>query len=573
VEVWLDTETLDLARVRDAGYLSKLGHIFQHKYGDPKPQLIISTDTPALRFLLEYGEKLFPGVSILFLDADSEFVASQKLPPNFTGITAFLDIAGTLELALRVHPATQRVAVIIGAGPIDKAYERRARQVLQPFEGSVEFLWLKGMSLDELTVAVHQLPRDSIVLYLVQLEDRNGKNYVPVNMLEILSPEANAPIYGLWDTLLGHGVVGGRMATVEKDGFLAGQMALRVLAGEKPAAIPVVDGRPNPPLFDGRELVRWNIDEARLPAGGQVFYRQPVFWEKYRTWVQVGGLLIGVQALWILALLVNRSRLRRTETCLKEENTLRRAAEAASLKQRRKLEKFSKERSLGLMVTAIAHEINQPLIAVQNYVQAAKQRISSSIDQPAKLTELLEKAREQTGRAGDIIQRIRNLVTSDTPDLHPVPLQSIIEPAVQITTPEIESRGCVVKVQLPEDLPPILADELQIQLVLVNLLRNALRAVKNLEDSADRIIRIQARRISNREVQVEVVDRGPGIPAAMTAELFEPLSSDKGGGMGMGLAICRLIIEGHGGRIWYEPNPSGGAILGFTLRVEKGGQE
>jgi hypothetical protein len=129
VEVWIDTETLDLARVRDASYLGSLSHIFQHKYGDPKPQLIIPTDTPALRFLLEYGEKLFPGVSILFLDVDSEFVASQKLPHIITGITGFLDIAGTLELALRVHPATQQIAVIIGAGPIDEAYERRARQV------------------------------------------------------------------------------------------------------------------------------------------------------------------------------------------------------------------------------------------------------------------------------------------------------------------------------------------------------------------------------------------------------------------------------------------------------------
>jgi signal transduction histidine kinase/ABC-type uncharacterized transport system substrate-binding protein len=572
-EVWLDTETLDLARVRDASYLSNLGHIFQHKYGDPKPQLIIPTGTPALRYLLEYGEKLFPGVSILFLDADSEFVASQKLPPNFTGITAFLDIAGTLELALRVHPATQRIAVIVGVGPIGERFERRARQVLQPFEGSVEFLWLKGMPLDELTAAVHQLPQDSVVLYLAQLQDRNGKSYVPANMLKILSQEANAPMYGLWDTLLGYGVVGGRMVTIEEDGFLAGQMALRILAGEKPATIPVVAARVNPPLFDGRELARWNIDEARLPAGSQVFDRQPVFWEKYRAWIQAGGLLIGVQALWILALLVNRSRLRRARTSLKAENTLRRAAEAASEKQRRKLEQFSKERSLGLMVTAIAHEINQPLIAVQNYVQAAKQRVSSRIDQPAKLTELLEKAGEQTGRVGDIIQRIRNLVTSDTPDLHPAPLQSIIEAAVQIVTPEIESRGCAVKVRLPVDLRPILADELQIQLVLVNLLRNAVHSVKVRENREDRVIRIQARRISDREVQVEVVDRGTGIPAERVAELFEPLSSDKGGGMGMGLAICRLIIEGHGGRIRYEPNPSGGAILGFTLRMEKGGQE
>jgi two-component system sensor kinase FixL len=99
------------------------------------------------------------------------------------------------------------------------------------------------------------------------------------------------------------------------------------------------------------------------------------------------------------------------------------------------------------------------------------------------------------------------------------------------------------------------------------------RSVKTRENLEDRVINIQARRISDREVQVEVLDRGPGIPEERATDLFEPLSSDKAGGMGMGLAICRLIIEAHGGHIGYEPNPSGGAILRFTLRVAKDEQE
>jgi C4-dicarboxylate-specific signal transduction histidine kinase len=252
---------------------------------------------------------------------------------------------------------------------------------------------------------------------------------------------------------------------------------------------------------------------------------------------------------------------------------MRRAAENALSKHRRRLDKFSKERSLGIMATALAHEITQPLIAVQNYVLAAKHRLPTGVEEASKLDELLNKAGQQAGRAGDIIQRIRNLVTSDTPDLHPVPLQSIIEPAVRILESEIENHSCEVEYRLATDLPPVLADELQIQLVLVNLLRNALRSVKFRENMVNRVILIQARRIGDSEVRVEVVDRGPGIPPDRVADIFEPFSSDKGEGMGMGLAICRLIIDAHGGRIRYEPNPSGGAILSFTLRVERDKQE
>jgi signal transduction histidine kinase len=565
MEVWIDTETLDLARVRDASYLNNLRHIFYRKYRDPKPQLIIPTYTPALQFLLDYGEELFPGIPIVFLGADNRFVAARELPPHITGITTYRDIAGTLELALQVHHDTRRVAVIVGAGRIDKDFERDARQAFQPLAGRIEFLWLRGLPSVELTEAVRQLPPDTVILYLVQLEDRNGKRHVPISTLQVLAPAARAPIYGLWDTLLGHGVIGGRMVTIEEDGFQAAQMALRILRGEAPAAVAVIDRSQNRAIFDGRELVRWHIDEERLPADSEVRHRQLSLWEAYRTGIIVTGLVIGAQGLLILALLLNRSRLRRIQAVLRNEYELRRSAETDSLRQRRKLEKFSKERTLGAMATGIAHEVNQPLIAIQNYAQAAKRRLGGTVEQTHKLTELLEKIEQQADRAGDIIQHIRTLVTTDIPEMRPVSLYSIIAQAIRIMEPECEQRGCRVDCEPAAGLPAVRTDELQIQLVLVNLLQNAVYSIKSMEDKADRVVRIEAREINAREVQVSVADRGPGIPPDRAADIFEPFSSDKGDGMGMGLAICRIIIEAHGGRIRYQPNPSGGAIFAFTL--------
>jgi C4-dicarboxylate-specific signal transduction histidine kinase len=325
-------------------------------------------------------------------------------------------------------------------------------------------------------------------------------------------------------------------------------------------------------LADFRQLRHWGIAENLMPEGSEVRYKEVTTWERYRWQILTALSVILVQAVLIGVLMIHRRRLHQTQYELHDEYERRRKAETAVLRVRTKLSRFSKQSSLGVMATAIAHEINQPLIAVQNYVLAARQRLRGDVDQSAKLEELLEKAGQQAGRVGEIIQRIRNLVTRDTPNLRPVLLISVIEQAIRIMEAEIENSGCEVKFRLPENLPPILADELQIQLVLINLLRNALRAVKNLEDSAERIIRIQVSRMSDRNVQVDVVDRGPGIAPARVAEIFAPLYTEMGDGMGMGLAVCQLVIEAHGGRIWYEPNPSGGAILSFTLRVEKGGQ-
>jgi len=419
---------------------------------------------------------------------------------------------------------------------------------------------------------VRLLTRDAVVLYVTMFLDGDGMQYVPREVLRQIAAASAAPVFGVFETYLGHGIAAGSIESYGEQGRRTGELVARVLNGEEPSTIGVQPPVDATYLADFRQLRHWGIAENLMPEGSEVRYKEVTTWERYRWQILTALSVILVQAVLIGVLMIHRRRLHQTQYELHDEYERRRKAETAVLRVRTKLSRFSKQSSLGVMATAIAHEINQPLIAVQNYVLAARQRLRGDVDQSAKLEELLEKAGQQAGRVGEIIQRIRNLVTRDTPNLRPVLLISVIEQAIRIMEAEIENSGCEVKFRLPENLPPILADELQIQLVLINLLRNALRAVKNLEDSAERIIRIQVSRMSDRNVQVDVVDRGPGVAPARVAEIFAPLYTEMGDGMGMGLAVCQLVIEAHGGRIWYEPNPSGGAILSFTLRVEKGGQ-
>jgi signal transduction histidine kinase len=561
----IDIESLDLPRFSDPGYIADLVQVYRRKYAGNLPDLIIPTYTPALEFLLGHGEDLFPGVPVVFCAADSLFVAAREIPPYITGITTAPDTSGTTELALQLHPDARRMAVIVGSGELDRIFEQRARQALQPFEDRVELTWLRGMRLEELLAAVQGLPRNTLILYVLQLEDRTGESHFPFYTTSRLASVANAPIYGLWDTLIGHGIVGGRLITIEDDGFQAAQMGLRILRGEAPTAIPVVYRRTNPVILDGRELVRWNIGEDRLPADIEIRHRQRSAWEEHRTGIMTAVVIIVVQGLMIVALMLSRRRLRQAQTALRDAYARRSEAETIAARLRGRLARFSKQRSLGTMATTIAHEINQPLIAIQNYAQAARRRLQTNVDPAHKLVELFEKIEGQAERAGTITQRVRTLVSEDEPELHPVPLWALLQDVIRIMEPESEARGCRIACEHTADFPAVLADALQVQLVLVNLLRNALRSVCTSEESS-RLIAVDARPLDDREVQVSVMDRGHGVSPERAEAIFEPLYSGTTAGMGMGLAICRDIIDAHGGRIWYEPNPAGGAIFRFTLR-------
>jgi signal transduction histidine kinase/ABC-type uncharacterized transport system substrate-binding protein len=573
LDVEIDSEAPDLKRFYDMGsasfankqQLNWLLHFYRKNYQDRKPNLLMPTDTPALRFLLVHGEELFPGVPIVFVDADRNFVAAQELPPNVTGVTGFLDIRGTLELIQQVHPDTQRVAVIIGSSSYDKAMEREARQVIESYAGQLEFVWLRGMSVDEVVTALNALPEQTVALYLVQTGDRTGKQYVPRSMLQAFAAAASVPVYGLWDTLLEHGIVGGRLATIEEDGYQAAKLAARILQGDAPADLPVIDRLSNPPIFDGVELARWHIREKRLPAGSQIRHRPASTWDELRTGIMTTVAVIVVQGIMIVALLLSRRRLRHARTALQDENDRRREAETMAVWLQGRLARFSKERSLGTMATTIAHEINQPLIAIQNYAQAARRRLQVNTIEAPKLAELVEKIEGQAARAGAITQHVRALVNHDAPDLRPMPLCPLLQEAIQIMAPESEALGCHIACEPVADLTPVLAEALQVQLVLVNLLQNALHSVSACKGS-EKLISVEVCEPGDNEVQVSVTDRGEGVPPERVNEIFEPLYSGKATGMGMGLAICRDIIDAHGGRIWYDPNPEGGAIIRFTLR-------
>jgi len=226
---------------------------------------------------------------------------------------------------------------------------------------------------------------------------------------------------------------------------------------------------------------------------------------------------------------------------------------------------ISRLTAMGEMASTLAHELNQPLSAITNYIKGSKRLLESGTDKNTVMVrEAIDKAAEQALRAGQIIRRLRDFVARGESEYRVEPMSKLVEEACALALVGAKDLGVRVKFEFDPAADLALADRVQIQQVLLNLVRNAIEAMQEL-DKRELTVRVAGG--SDHTVKISVADTGPGIAPELAAQLFQPFVTTKRHGMGVGLSISRTIIEGHGGRIWAEPNPGGGTIFSFTLRA------
>jgi C4-dicarboxylate-specific signal transduction histidine kinase len=218
--------------------------------------------------------------------------------------------------------------------------------------------------------------------------------------------------------------------------------------------------------------------------------------------------------------------------------------------------------ALGEFASAIAHEINQPLTAIATYNNTCLRLLEAGGDS-TEVRDAMEKCRDQARRAGAIIQRLRELLRQPSPSFGAQDLNAVARAAREAAAPEAEESGVTVELALAPKLPAVRADALLIEQVLVNLVRNAVEAVQDLAPARRRVT-IASQANADGSVALSVTDTGEGLRAELREQLFHPFVSDKPGGLGLGLSICRSVIESHGGAIRYEQGAPG-ARFAFTL--------
>ena len=293
------------------------------KYAERPLGAVLTLNDTALRFILRYRERLFPGVPIVYAGATRNWLQSMPtLPPDIVGVPVGFDFAGTVKQALKWHPRATHLVVVIGASKQDD-WEPLVRPEITPILGHVQAEYLIGLTLPALQKHLRELGSDSVVLTFGFFQDGDGHSYLLHDAAALIAAASSAPVYTPVETLLGTGVVGGRVLSYEQMGRQAGQILTRLLSRQ-----PDWQRMPQAPAsvlqVDWRQIKRWGIDPEQIPPDAVVSFRPPTLWQAYRNAVLGAVTIIVLLSVLVASLLLERLRRRAAEIITMQKQHTRR---------------------------------------------------------------------------------------------------------------------------------------------------------------------------------------------------------------------------------------------------------
>jgi signal transduction histidine kinase len=531
-------EYLDAGRFPDRAYQAGFRDFLRLKYSGIRFDLVIAILDVSIQFLEKYRAELFPDTPILFF---GRLEVAPNLP-NATGLTAEVDFAQTVRFARAVHPELNQVFVVSGAAARDKTLERQARAQFRQFEPQIKFTYLSGLATGKLEQRLTALPANSIVFYVLVYEDGDGQVFQPLEYLDRITAIANRPTYSWVDSTLGHGVVGGTMQRLESQIDAIANLALRVLAGESAESLPVKRLDLDVEQVDWRQLRRWGISEARLPAGTQILYRELGMWERYRGYIlSAGGILLAQTAL-IVGLLVQAARRRRAEEQVRrDQEELQRNSERIRDLGGRLLNAQEAERS------RIARELHDD-VGQQMALLAMDLQVLSAFDQDPD-GEAEQLAREALARTDTIAKTLHDL----SHRLHPARLRLIgLVAALNGLRRELthSEKSDTVITFTHEGVPAALPHDLTLCIfrVVQEALQNAVRHGRAKTIS----MHLKGSRSS---LALTIVDDGVGF---VVKDMW---------GTGLGLVSMTERLESIGGTLAVHSSPGAGACIEVSAPI------
>ena len=310
--------SLEIPRNGQEAYQESLAEVFRRKYGGVKMDVVVASSRSAIEFAVRYRDKIFPSAAIVFTAIASNEMEGQKMWPGVTGLTVPVGVGETIDLALRLHPDTKAVAVVVDTpGNVEEYWVSVTHSELLRHQDKVKEIDVVGPPSQQMIERVAALPPHTVVLFELAPQVLNE---LAIGAWDILAAATQRlPTYSPWVALcLDRGCIGGVYEDRRKNLISTGELVARVLNGERPDDIPVIHSSDLQVQVDWRALQRWHIPASALPPGSVILYRPPTFWEQYRKYLMAGIALIVAQALLIIGLLWQRARKQKAEAVLRE---------------------------------------------------------------------------------------------------------------------------------------------------------------------------------------------------------------------------------------------------------------
>ena len=505
--------------------------------GRPKPDMIVTSGGLAAAFARKYRAQLFPDSPTIYAAVDQRFLRDGTFGDNETTVAAANDPAGSISEILRVLPATETVFIVVGSGELGKFWRQEFESEFGRFAPRVHFIWAEGMSYGEMLRRVSTLPPRSAIFFNSFDIDGEGATYPAGRVLTDISARAVAPVFAAQSAELGYGVLGGKMLSIEDIARTTADAALRILGGTSPESIKTAIQPPGPLTFDWRQLQRWGIREASLPAGSVVLFREPSVWDRYK-WIVIGSAsALVAQTALIAALLVNRARRRRAEQSLQEHVAdLRTARMSLSHLSGRLMEAQEEERA------RLARELHDDVSQRMSFLAMDVARLREALtDDTAAAQEHALELQEDVVALGRDIQGISHR-------LHSSKLQVLgLRVAAENFCKELSSRHDLEVEFLQENVPSSPPDR-----VAIGLFRVLQEALSNVvKHSGARKCRIMLRG-TDSELQLEVIDNGRGFDRGVAVS-----------GHGLGLISMQERLNLLDGSVIIHSTPG----VGTTVRA------
>lgn len=536
-----------------------LHSFLKQKYAHRPIDIVVAQSEVSLGFLLKYSDDLFPRVPIVFYSGIRPKPEMLARRPNTTGLVVFANFRKSLDTALQLQPLANQVFVVSGSLERDKRFEAEAREELKDYRRDITINYLTDLSPAELITRTATLPRKSIILYVwQQARDSQGKLLESADVVSLITPTASAPVFAMSSPLIGRGIVGGYVYTLEGGSQRAAEMVRQIAAGTPVDSIPI-EPVPTTPIFDWRELQRWKIDEQALPAGSQVVFKELTFWQLYKWRIVLIAALFLLQTSIIAVLLIERKRRKRAKELLDQLN-----AELETRIEARTAALNAKSRELESFAYSVAHDLKAPLRGIDGYSRLLLEDYAGKLDREGQV--FLRTIQSSTDEMTELIDDLLAYSRLERRELKTGRLE--LAPLVNLIVEEKKrDAGRPIDFVINVNGGTVTADVSGLSQSLRNYLDNAIKFTGRTTQPR---VEIGARE-NGAKCLLWVRDNGIGFDMKdheRIFEIFQRLSaSDDYPGSGIGLALVRKAMERMGGRAWAESKPGEGAT--FYLEIPK----